>query len=172
MMVCLLALVACNPERSPLAGGSLWEPGQVEGSDRDGWSRRYLGDVGIETDLAVVFVETFDRPSAEDFAGDWSMVENTPDKALLSEPAPHAADTIALEMRAISGQTSGAHLYHALPRNYEELYLRYYVKYAADGQYHHTGHDPSDPIGPRNRRRILSDGSFMLVFTQGLPRSG
>lgn len=99
----------------------------------------YPGDAGIEKDPAVVFVETFNRQSVTDFTKDWSDVGNVLGMTLVMDPAPNSADMKALELKALGGLTSGAHLYKTLVRNYEELYIRYYVKYAADGIYHHTG---------------------------------
>src|SRR5215469_1598020 len=120
---------------------------QRDGSERvttmtedgtSGLAQRYPGDVGIEHDPAVVFVEKFNRHSVGDFEKDWSQVRNA-GMRLVDDPAPNAEDPKALELSAIGGQTWGADLYKMLPRNYDELYIRYYVKYAADGIYGHTG---------------------------------
>ncbi|MGQ0812365.1 MAG: hypothetical protein ACT4OO_14230 [Nitrospiraceae bacterium] len=138
LVATMILLVACKQETSSLKS----EPWEAEGShgiDHPGVASRYPGDVGIETHPAVVFIERFDRQSVDDFAQDWSNVKNVTGMTLVPDRAPGAADPMALELTALGGQTSGAHLYHALERNYEELYIRYYVKHAADGMYHHTG---------------------------------
>lgn len=103
-----------------------------------GLAQQYPGDVGIERDPAVVFVEKFTQHSVGNFEKDWSQVRNV-GMTLVDDPAPNARDSKALELSAIGGQTWGADLYKMLPRNYDELYIRYYVKYAADGIYSHTG---------------------------------
>jgi hypothetical protein len=103
-----------------------------------GLAQKYPRDVGIEHDPAVVFVEKFNRHSAADFEKNWSQVR-TVGMTLVDDPAPNAMDSKALELNAIGGETWGADLYKMLPRNFDELYVRYYVKYAADGIYSHTG---------------------------------
>ena len=103
-----------------------------------GLAQQYPGDVGIERDPAVVFVEKFTRHSVGNFEKDWSQVRNV-GMTLVDDPAPNARDSKALELSAIGGQTWGADLYKMLHGNYDELYVRYYVKYAAEGIYHHTG---------------------------------
>lgn len=111
---------------------------RITESASTGLAQKYPGDVGIEHDPAVVFVEKFNRQSVGDFEKYWSAVRSV-GMTLVDDPAPNARDSKALELSAIGGQTWGADLYKMLPRNYDELYIRYSVKYAADGIYHHTG---------------------------------
>ncbi|BCA55347.1 hypothetical protein W02_24870 [Nitrospira sp. KM1] len=108
--------------------------------DRSALAKKYPGDVGIEHDPAVVFVERFDRNSVDDLEQDWSEIRNVSiGMTLVDDPAPHARDSKALKLSAIGGQTWGADLYKMLPQNYNELFIRYYVKYAHDGIYTHAG---------------------------------
>jgi hypothetical protein len=142
--------------KSEAAGKQPDDSQRVRRITEDGFSglaQKYRGDVGIEHDPAVVFVEKFDRHSLGDFDKDWSEVRSV-GMTLVDDPAPNARDSKALELSAIGGQTWGADLYKMLPRNYDELYIRYYVRYAADGIYHHTGLwmgglNPPRPSHPR-----------------------
>ena len=85
-------------------------------SGSSGLAQQYPGDVGIEHDPAVVFVEKFTRHSVGDFEKDWSEVRSV-GMTLVDDPAPNARDSKALELSAIGGQTWGADLYKMLPRN-------------------------------------------------------
>jgi hypothetical protein len=104
-----------------------------------GLAKKYPGDKGIEHDPAVVFVERFDRNSVDELATAWSYIKNRFGMTLVNDSVPYAADRTSLQLSAIGGLTSGAHLYKQLSHNYAQLYVRYYVKYVDEAAYHHTG---------------------------------
>jgi len=116
----------------------------------DGLASKYPGDKGIESDPAVVFVESFNAASIEAIAQRWESVENQPALSLSSDVPPASADAKSLLMTHVGGRGTGAHLYRRLQPGYEKLYYRYYVKF--DRQcapihhfFHVGGYNPSTP---------------------------
>ena len=53
-------------------------------------------------------------------------------------------------MTSLGGTNTGGHLYKKLAPGHDQIYMRYYIKYASAGTYHHTGgwlggyHPPTD----------------------------
>lgn len=102
----------------------------------EGIAAQYPGDVGLERDSAVILFENFDRASIGDLAAVWTLTMNQNGMALVSDVPAGIEGGSALEQFQSSG------LYQELPLGYDELYLRYYVKYEALGSsnpYRHTG---------------------------------
>ena len=104
-----------------------------------GLSGLYPGDEGIENDPRVVFAEDFEGASVSSVTSRWSDIQNSGGLQLTGDRPSASSGSKALELRAVGGSTSGAHLFRRLPTNYDTLYMRYYVKYESTREYKHSG---------------------------------
>jgi len=117
---------------------------------RQGLASQYKGDKGIDKDPDVIFVENFEEDSLDAVKARWESVQNI-DIMLLSPDVPAAsAGKYSLLMSHIGGKGTGGHLYRRLLPGYEQLYVRFYVKFAQDCYpIHHFvhlgGYNPSTP---------------------------
>ena len=108
------------------------------GGSATGLSAKYPGDVGIDQDPDVIWVENFEEGSVG---------------ALVARYEDAKQNGISLDADvpgASSGQKSGkltangagpnaVDFYKKLSPGYEEVYVRYYAKYEANVEWHHTG---------------------------------
>jgi hypothetical protein len=123
-----------------------------------GIAAKYPGDVDIEQDEAVVFVERFDG-TLDEIASRWDEVKRQ-DLFTLSDDVPSgAASRQSLLITHTGGDGTGGHLYRRLLPGYKRIFWRFYVKLAADaGPLHHTprigGFNPPSrwPMGPAGQR--------------------
>ncbi|MDA7980396.1 MAG: polysaccharide lyase [Pirellulales bacterium] len=105
-----------------------------------GLAANYAGDRAIETDAAVLFVDGFesgklDHWDEDQSAGDESRVSVTDNKADVFF-GQHAC-----QMTATRGQNNGGGLIKWLPEGQDEIFARFYVKFADDAGYvHHFVH--------------------------------
>jgi hypothetical protein len=104
-----------------------------------GIASRYPGDVGIESDANVVFVERFDESSLTNLFSRWTDILSGSAMSL-STDVP-AASPVAHSLNIPwSSASSGGHLYKQLSTSVDDtLYVRYYVKYPTSGSYQHEG---------------------------------
>ncbi len=126
-----------------------------------GISAKYPGDVGIENDVDVVFVESFETGGHGDFKTRWDSISNKDEKVIaFSEDVPEASSgKRSVSMTATRGENSGGHLFKVLKPGYDRLYVRFYVKFAPDhGFNHHFVHlsgaidPPPWPVGGAGKR--------------------
>jgi hypothetical protein len=104
-----------------------------------GIASRYLRDAGIESDPDVVFVEMFETGTTANLATRWTATDNTAGMSFVSNVPLQSGGARALQMTSVGGVNEGGQLYKTLAPGYEQLYFRYYVKYAPSQMYHHTG---------------------------------
>jgi len=106
-----------------------------------GLSSRYPGDVGIENDPSVIFVEQFEEGSIANIGPRWGDVKNGPAMQLVSEVPPGSPAGHSLSIPWVGGGVNnGGHLYKVLsPGINDVMYVRYYIKYPTTGDYSHTG---------------------------------
>ncbi len=104
-----------------------------------GLAARYPGDVGIESDSSVVFTEDFESTSVAGLGQRWTEISNNKDAvlAMIKDVTAPSEGKICLEMKGIKGQNTGGHLWKLLDKGYEQLYARFYVKFAPDAPYVH-----------------------------------
>ena len=106
-----------------------------------GIASHYPGDVGIENDPAVVFVEHFNESTLTALFNQWGDVLNGSAMSLVSDapagsPYPHSLNIPWVG----GGVNDGGHLYKVLSPGVDDtLYVRYYVKYPTNGTPHHSG---------------------------------
>ena len=105
----------------------------------DGVAAKYPGDIGIEGDGAVLFVEDFEEGDLAGVLARWTAVSNKDGKVLsLSEDVPEASGGRAsLRMTATKGHDTGGHLWKLLGSGVDRMYARFYVKFAEDHPYVH-----------------------------------
>jgi len=101
----------------------------------------YPGDVGIENNANVVFVEKFEENVLTDLFSRWSDILNGAAMIFSSDVPPGSPGTHSLNIPAVGGGVNtGGHLYKLLcPGVNDTLYVRYYVKYPTNGAYVHDG---------------------------------
>src|SRR2546422_3953992 len=138
----------------------------------DGIAARYPGDVGIETDPAVFFVEMFDEGTIGLLAARYEDVLNQGDLSFVADVPPGSAASSSLLMTAVGGARSGAHLYKNLAADGraqdDTVYLRYYVKYRSPFTPHHNGvwmggaNPPLDWPNPQAGTRPAGDRRVIL----------
>jgi hypothetical protein len=129
---------------------------------------RYAGDAGIEHDPHVVFVENFEDESLDALAMRWETVGHREIMSLSDDRPPVSGGKQSLMMDRREG--SGGQLYRRLKNpaggwGFDRLFVRFYVKFAADsGELHHGvsavgGNNPPTPwpavsAGRTARRRF------------------
>src|SRR5919201_5961446 len=80
----------------------------------DGIAKKYLRDVGIESDPDVIFGEMFEAGSVGEIAGRWTNTQNTAGMSLSSDVPPDSSGSRSLLMTSIGGTNTGGHLYRKL----------------------------------------------------------
>src|SRR3989454_633120 len=106
-----------------------------------GIAARYPGDVGIETDPDVIFVEQFEDALLTALFSRWTDVFNGSAMSLSSDVPPGSPGSRSLTIPWVGGGVSnGGHLYKLLlPRVDDTLYVRYYIKYPPTATYQPSG---------------------------------
>jgi len=104
-----------------------------------GISAKYPGDVGIENDESVIFVENFEAGGIGDLKPRWSNVSNKDGKVIsFSNDVPEASSgRRSISMKAIRGENSGGHLFKVFKPGHDRLYARFYVRFAPDYGFNH-----------------------------------
>lgn len=134
------------------------------GYGQDGLAAKYPGDRGIENDPDVIFVENFEENSMANVASRWSDISNIGGMSLVADVPAVSLGSRSIQMTSIGGVNDGGHLFKKLPTGYNQLYMRYYIKYASGGIYHHNGgkiggYNPASnwPIGGAGTKPTGSD---------------
>ncbi|MCH8295161.1 hypothetical protein IH992_29105 [Candidatus Poribacteria bacterium] len=116
-----------------------------------GIAAKYPGDVGMDKDPNVVFVENFEGVDAVNALKDcWESVQNIDIMSFSNDTPPGSFGKQSLLMTHIGGESNGGHLYRRLLPGHEKLYLRFYVKFHPDGYpihhfVHMGGYNPPTP---------------------------
>jgi len=97
-----------------------------------GIASRHVGDKGIENDPDVVFTEDFEEDSIDAVKSRWEEAKDNGVMSLSDDVPPGSAGKSSLLMTHTGGRGTGGHLYRRLPPGYEQLYLRFYVKFDND----------------------------------------
>ncbi len=105
-----------------------------------GIASHYPGDADIEQDPDVLFVEKFDAANVADIARRWDTADGTSIMSLSSDTAPGSRDQTSLLMSHVGGEGTGGQFYRRLLPGYDQVFARFYVKFAADCEpIHHFG---------------------------------
>jgi hypothetical protein len=104
-------------------------------------ANRYPGDIGIETDPNVVFVENFEEGSIPNVLARWDDYKLSNHMSLVSDVPPPSYGAASLLMTHVGGEGNAIDLYTRLLPGYDELYYRFYVKIdTACNPIHHFVH--------------------------------
>jgi hypothetical protein len=133
------ASTVAGPQQAPAAPTGLR---LFSGTDPGtGIAALYPGDVGIERDARVVFVERFDEPSLSALFGRWTDILNGAGMLFSSDVPPGSPGVQSLDIPWVGGGVNtGGHLYKLMTPGIDDtLYIRYYIKYPSLNNYTHTG---------------------------------
>jgi hypothetical protein len=152
------ALVDLRRDQPPRTDGQPAAPGLAA---------RYPGDKGLDSDPAVVFVESFEEGSVSAVTARYEDFKNAAGMSLVPDIPAKSSGKASLKLNA-GGGTDATDLYKKLATGYDELYLRYYVKYASGVTWHHTGvwlsgyNPPLDWPSPQAGLRPSGDDRFSV----------
>lgn len=96
---------------------------------RTGLANKYLGDVGIESDPNVVFIENFEEGSISAITVRWDESKRPDIMSLVSDIPAESSGSASLLITHTGGDGTGAHLYTRLLPGYDRLYFRFYAKF-------------------------------------------
>lgn len=102
-------------------------------------SAKYPGDVGIAGDPSVVWAENFEEGSIAKFTARYDDFKNAAGMALDSDVPAKSSGMKSLRLTSSGDGANATDFYKNLGAGYDELYVRYYVKYQAGVAWHHTG---------------------------------
>ncbi|MHC4394323.1 MAG: InlB B-repeat-containing protein [Planctomycetota bacterium] len=124
---------------------------------------KYPGDVGIESDPNVVFVENFEEGSIGAVTARWDSAKNSSLMSLTTDIPLASSGLNSLLITHVQADTDGAHLYTRLLPGYDELYFRFYTKFdTLCNTIHHFvhmgGYNPPTPW-PQGGAGIRPDGT-------------
>jgi len=103
-----------------------------------GIAAKYVRDVGIQNDPDVILTEMFEDNIAA-IASRWTQAANSAGMSLSTDVPAASGGTRSLLMTSVGGTNTGGYLYKNLAPGFDQVYLRYYVKYSSSGTYHHAG---------------------------------
>ena len=120
----LLIFVLCSPRDT--------SAGQSAADVKQGLASKYRGDEGIEKNPDVVFAENFEEGSLDAVKSRWESVKSPEIMSLSSDVPAASTGKHSLLMAHVGGKGTGGHLYRRLLPGHEQLYVRFYVKFAPD----------------------------------------
>jgi len=106
-----------------------------------GLAQQYTGDVGIETDPAVIFVDRLNA-SVPTIVARYDQVQNQAGMTSVADVPPNSPLAMSLRMNNPSAASTSLLLKNLLrinPTGYTTIFLRVYVKFEAGGAWHHNG---------------------------------
>ncbi|MCM8833449.1 MAG: hypothetical protein NC816_05980 [Candidatus Omnitrophica bacterium] len=115
-----------------------------------GISIKYIGDKGIEKDPDIIFFEDFEINTLDELKKKWENISNLEIMSLSEDVPPNSAGKYSLLMTHIGGEGTGAHLYKRLLPGYNQLFVRFYVKFDSECApihhfFHIGGYNPPTP---------------------------
>jgi len=93
-----------------------------------GLAEQYPGDVGIESDPNVIFVENFEEGSVSSVIARWDSYKRSDHMSLVSDVPGPSYGAASLLMTHVGGDGTAIDLYTRLLPGYEKLYFRFYAK--------------------------------------------
>ena len=143
-----------------------------------GLSARYTCDQGLSTDPAVVWFEDFEEGAVTAVTTRYDAANNPPGMALMTDVPVSGCGQAS--MKLTSGVSANAtDLYKELTPGHDEWFVRWYAKYQAGIQWHHTGmwiggYNPPTPYAnPQAGLKPNGDDRFEIaiepVWGAGMP---
>ena len=127
-------------------GGSDAAPGLDGGADDGaqgdaaagtGLAASYPGDIGLETDPAVVWFEGFEEGSVAAVTARYEQAQNQAGMTLVADVPAKSGGTASMKLTS-SVSANATDLYKKLP-DHDEWFVRWYAKYQAGITWHHSG---------------------------------
>lgn len=103
-----------------------------------GLSAKYPGDVGMDQDPDVVWVENFEEPSVAAFFDRYDDGKQQGFAFDADKPAK-SSGAASGKLTASGAGPNAVDFYKRFQPGYQELYVRYYARYQANVNWHHTG---------------------------------
>lgn len=131
-----------------------------------GIASKYVGDQGIENDAAVIFAENFES-SLTNFRSRFNGWQGDPSAIATSTDRPSASGGTQSAM--LLPKSSSGTLYRQLSADYQQLYMRYYIKYGGTVSHHSGGYlggysPPSSwPQGDAGIKGIRPNGNRLFI---------
>ncbi len=123
-----------------------------ENRSKNGIAANYPGDEGIENHPSVIFTENFEAESIDEVLKNWTWSRGTEDHrvSLVSAPGPDGrSDNQCLKMTILRDKEGeGSDLRKIFDEGYEQLYFRFYVKFADDFGFNHHFTSMSGDLNP------------------------
>jgi len=136
--------------------------GIISNSEAAGLAENYPGDIGIENDPNVVFVENFEEGSVPDVIARWDSYKRSDRMSLEADVPPPSSGLASLLMTHEGGDGDAIDLYTRLLPGYDELYFRFYVKIdtACNPIHHFVGMGGYNPPSawPQGSAGVRPDG--------------
>ena len=128
-------------------------PPKTSDSTPKGIAAQYPGDVGIEKHPSVIFVENFETGSMNHILEKWTSNVGANDDRLsldvITGPAGSSGNK-SLKMTVFRNKEGDAsELRKVFEKGYEQLYFRFYVKFADDFGYNHHFTSMSGELDPK-----------------------
>ena len=164
----LLAAVICGA--IGLAGCGYSNSGKDKIPPVKGIAWLYPGDEGIENHPDVVFVENFETGDMDGIKSRWGHMSNRDGKVMsFSNVIPEGSSgTRSLKMTATRGENEGGELFKTFKPGWDQIYLRFYVKFPEDHGYqgHFVALDGfKDPLPyPTGWAGLLAENHFSVTI--------
>ena len=120
-------------------GGSSTTGSGTGGGTSEGFACQYPGDVGIDGHAGVVWAENFEEGSVGAVLARYDDYKNESGMALVADVPSVSTGAASMQLTA-GGGTNATDFYKSFGTGgFDDLYVRYYAKYEAGVNYHHTG---------------------------------
>ncbi|MBI3203837.1 MAG: hypothetical protein HYZ29_20020 [Myxococcales bacterium] len=120
------------------ASGGTGGTGGSSGSG-PGLAAKYPGDVGIEKDPDVIWVENFEEGTVSAFLSRYESKQGTANIALDTSVPAASSGKASGKLTASGAGPNAVDFYKKLSPGFDEVFVRYYAKYQAGVKWHHTG---------------------------------
>ncbi|MHC4396459.1 MAG: hypothetical protein ACYS1A_12470 [Planctomycetota bacterium] len=123
---------------SIIAKSWLDEPQEFVQQGHSGIASNYTNDVGIESNPRVILFEDFETRDIGTLTTYWSSMRNNNALTISSEIPPSSLGSRSLQITANRNPSNnGGSIAKSFPSKYDELYARFYVKFAYDYGFNH-----------------------------------
>jgi hypothetical protein len=148
--IALVFFVACSSNPSNGDGGIDATPPNDASSDQitqndvtppqNTLAQKYKGDVGMQNDPSVVWMENFEEGSASAVTSRYDSHANTPGLTLETDVPAKSSGKASGRMTSNGDTANATDLYKSFSTGYDEWYVRWYAKYEPGTiQWHHSG---------------------------------
>lgn len=167
---CLAQSRPCPPSTVHVDGGTPVNTACGSGSLL---AERYPGDVGIANDPAVIWHENFEASSVSAVTARYNSVSNPAGLTFATTVPANSRGTQSLRFNSVSSGASNdqtTDLFKNFGAGFEEVYVRYYVRYQPNVLWHHSGvwlggYNPaSNWPNPRAGTKPVGDERFSVGF--------